>query len=444
VLFAYSILLTVGVLVLLPAFLLDAARHGKYVAGLRERAGGIAPVESGGRAVLWLHCVSVGEAQAARPLVALLGERFPDLALAVSTTTLTGQRVAREAFGTSAAAVFYFPFDWAWSVRRALRAVKPSAVLLVETELWPRFLRECRARGVPVAVVNGRISQKSFRRYARLGPLIRAILGDLTLAVMQTEDDAARIRDLGLAAERVKVSGNIKFDIDTPTTEPPATAELRARFRLDGSRPLVVAASTHAPEESIVVGAFKETRAALPDQRPRLLLAPRHPERFAEVGALLAASGLAWARRSAVPAPGDADCDIILLDTIGELRAAYPLASLVFVGGSIAKTGGHNVLEPAADARCVITGPHTFNFKDIVRRFAELDALVQLTAVAEEDAAGELARVMTELLADDARRRELGARARAALERNRGATERTVEFIAPLLDFRRAPCDPPE
>ena len=436
-LFAYSILLTVGVLLLLPAFLLDAARHGKYVAGLRERAGRLAPVDAGGRAVVWLHCVSVGETQAARPLVALLRERFPHLAVAVSTTTLTGQRVAREAFGASAAAVFYFPFDWAWSVRRALRSVNPAAVLLMETELWPRFLRECRARRVPVAVVNGRISQKSFRRYARLGPLIRTVLGDLTLAVMQTEEDAARARQLGLAAGRVRVSGNIKFDIDTPTAEPPATAELRSRFRLDGTRPLVVAASTHAPEESIIVEAFKRTRAALPDKLPRLLVAPRHPERFAEVAALLDSSGLAWARRSYAAAPTDADCDAVLLDTIGELRAAYPLAELVFVGGSIAKTGGHNVLEPAAEAKCVVTGAHTFNFKEIVRRFRELDALVQLPDLPDEGAAGELSRVMTELLTDDARRRDLGARARATLERNRGATERTVEFIAPLLNVER-------
>ncbi|HLL76470.1 MAG TPA: 3-deoxy-D-manno-octulosonic acid transferase [Pyrinomonadaceae bacterium] len=436
-LFAYSILLALGILLLLPAFLLDAARHGKYVAGLRERAGRVAPVEPGGRPVVWLHCVSVGEAQAARPLVALLGERFPDLALAVSTTTLTGQRVAREAFGPSAATVFYFPFDWAWSVRRTLRAVRPSAVLLLETELWPRFLRECRRRGVPVAVVNGRISEKSFRRYAKLGRLIRAVLGDLALAVMQTEEDAARIRKLGLAAERVRVSGNIKFDLEIPAAEPPATAELRSRFRLDGSRPLVAAASTHAPEESIIIEAFKKTSAALADKRPRLLIAPRHPERFAETAALLAESGLSWARRSAAPAPADADSDVILLDTIGELRAAYPLAELVFVGGSIAKTGGHNVLEPAAEAKCVVTGAHTFNFKEIVRQFRELDALVQLPAVADEDAAEELARVMTELLTDDARRRELGSRARAALERSRGATARTVEFIAPLLEAAR-------
>jgi 3-deoxy-D-manno-octulosonic-acid transferase len=436
-LFAYSILLTAGILVLLPAFLLDAARHGKYVAGLRERAGGVAAVAAGGRAVVWLHCVSVGEAQAARPLVAMLRERFPDLAVAVSTTTLTGQRVAREAFGAEAAAVFYFPFDWAWSVRRTLSAVRPSAVLLFETELWPRFLRECRARNVPVAVVNGRISEKSFRRYARLGPLIRRVLNDLTLAVMQTEEDAARVRLLGLSAERVRVSGNVKFDLELPATQPPATAELRERFGFDDSRPLVVAASTHAPEEEIVIDALRKARAELPGTQPRLLIAPRHPERFADVASLLDSSGLTWSRRSAAPAATDSECDAVLLDTIGELRAVYPLASVVFVGGSIARTGGHNVLEPAAEAKCVVTGPHTFNFKEIVRRFRELDALVQLPEVPEGRAAGELARVLTELLADDARRRELGERARAALERNRGATERTVDILAPLLGTER-------
>src|SRR5918911_3036053 len=209
--FLYSILLGIGVVALLPRFLLDAARHGKYAAGLRERAGALPAFDAGGRPVVWLHCVSVGEAQAARPLARAMLEEYPRHALVVSTTTLTGQRVARDVFGDAAALVFYFPFDWAWSVRRALRAIGPSAVLVMETELWPRFFRECRRRGVPVALVNGRVSEKSFGRYRLVRPFIRRVLADLSLAVAQTEGDAARLVALGLAPGRVRVTGNVKF-----------------------------------------------------------------------------------------------------------------------------------------------------------------------------------------------------------------------------------------
>jgi 3-deoxy-D-manno-octulosonic-acid transferase len=370
----YSLLLTLGIAALLPVFLWQALRHGKYVEGLRERAGGVGRIDSGGRPVVWLHCVSVGEAQAARPLARALLERFPSHALVVSTTTLTGQRIAREAFSGLAASVFYFPFDWAWSVRRALDAVRPSVVLLMETELWFRFIDECGARGVSVALVNGRLSERSSRRYKMIRGFVRRALGTLSLAVMQTEADAARLRELGIVPDRVRVSGNVKFDADDAEIPRPLTEQLRSRFALDGSRPLLVAASTHAPEESLVVEAFKQLRAVLPQLSPRLLIAPRHPERFAEIASLLDSSGLSWSRRTAEPSLRDETCDAILLDTVGELRAAYPLAELVFVGGSVAKTGGHNVLEPASAARCVVTGAYTFNFAEIVGDFVRRDA----------------------------------------------------------------------
>ncbi len=430
----YSFLLTLGVVALLPRFIWDAFRHGKYVAGLRERLGGLPVVETGGRPVVWLHCVSVGETQAARPLARAILERFPSHALVVSTTTATGQRVAREVFRDDAAAVVYFPFDWAWAVRRSLRAVNPSAVLIMETELWPNFLRECRRRGVPAAIVNGRLSEKSFRRYQRVRRFVRRVVGDLTLALMQTETDAERVRALGLAPERVFVSGNVKFDgTEADAGGRQLTEELRARFRFDGRRPLVVAASTHAPEERVVLDAFKRLRATRGNEDARLLVAPRHPERFGEVAALLDSSGLRWSRRSDAPAPSDADCDALLLDSIGELRAVYPLAEVVFVGGSIARNGGHNILEPAAAGVCTVTGAHTFNFKAVVEAFLEAGALVQLPALSEDEAPAALANVLRELLADDERRRELAQRARAALEQNRGATSRTVELLAELF-----------
>jgi 3-deoxy-D-manno-octulosonic-acid transferase len=450
--FLYSILLGIGVVALLPRFLLDAARHGQYTAGLAERAGRLPRFDAGGRPVVWLHCVSVGEAQAARPLARSLLEEYPHHALVVSTTTLTGQRVAREAFRERAALVFYFPFDWAWSVRRALRAINPALVLVMETELWPRFFRECHRRGVPVALVNGRVSERSFGRYKLIRPFIRRVLADLSLAAAQSEADAARLVALGLAPEKARVTGNVKFDIEDSGGHP-LTEELRRRFQIDAARPLVVAASTHAPEERIVLEAFKlvagttsagtgvtaEDTGRAPTGsrgRPRLLLAPRHPERFAEVAALVEASGLSWSRRSDEPRTTDAACDVILLDSIGELRAVYPLAALVFVGGSIASVGGHNVLEPALSARAVVTGAHTSNFKAIVAALLEREALVQLPPVGEDEAAHALARELRVLLEDESKRRCTGERALAVLEENRGATARTVELLAPLLERR--------
>jgi 3-deoxy-D-manno-octulosonic-acid transferase len=432
--FLYSLLLTFGVIALLPRIVYDAFRHGKYVAGLRERLGGLPFIETQGRPIIWLHCVSVGETQAARPLVRAIRRQFPSHALVVSTITLTGQRVAREVFREEAAAVFYFPFDWAWSVRRALRRLKPSAVLIMETELWPRFLRECHERHVHVALVNGRLSARSFRRYRLIRPFISRILSDLDLALMQSETDALRIRALGLAPERVIVSGNIKFDAGADFGGQALTPQLSARFHLRDQRPLIVAASTHAPEERIMLEAFRRLRAAAKEPaQVRLLIAPRHPERFEEVASLLDSSGFKWARRSSAPGADDKACDVILLDTIGELRAVYPLASVVFVGGSIARTGGHNVLEPAAVGACIVTGAHTTNFAAIMRAFLEADALVQLPPLPEAEAASQLAEVLEELLADDERRRRFGTRARAVFEQNQGATERTIEVLARLL-----------
>jgi 3-deoxy-D-manno-octulosonic-acid transferase len=432
----YSLLFTLGILLLAPRFLLDAFRHGKYVAGLGERLGRLPLIKTGGSPVIWLHCVSVGETQAARPLAQAILQNFPEHRLVVSTITLTGQRVAREVFRKEAAAVIYFPFDWAWTVRRALAHVNPEIVLVMETELWPRFLLECRKRKVPVALVNGRLSEKSFRRYRLVKSFIKRVVDCLELALMQSEADAERIRALGLEERRVEVSGNVKFDLLASMDEHAMTENLRARFGLNQTRPLIIAASTHAREERIVLEAFKQLRALPEGRTARLLIAPRHPERFGEVAALLSSSGLAWSRRSEVPRDEDKASDAILLDSIGELRAAYPLAALVFVGGSIAHTGGHNVLEPAAAGACIITGAHTSNFAAIIKAFLERDALVQLPPLKEEQAPAGLAQVFAELLRDDARRRKMIERAKEVLDENRGATRYTAERISKLLTSR--------
>jgi 3-deoxy-D-manno-octulosonic-acid transferase len=426
--FVYSLLLTLGVLLLSPLFIW---RRGKYTAGLKQRLGGVPEFNTGGRPVIWLHCVSVGETQAARPLAQALLETYPQHALVVSTTTLTGQRLAQEVFSSQAAAVFYFPFDWAWTVRRALRRVRPAAVLIMETEIWPNFLRVCRRENVPVAIVNGRLSEKSARGYSRAKWFIRRILNNLTLAVMQSDADAGRFCSLGLPTEKVRVSGNIKYDLAPAASENGLADALRLRFQIDETRPLIVAASTHAPEEIAVLEAFKILRRTHP--QARLLIAPRHPERFREVAELLQNTAFNWSRRSSESQAGDAQADVILLDSIGELRAVYALAQIVLVGGSLAKTGGHNVLEPAAAGVCVLTGAHTFNFTAIINDFVAADALIALPDLPEAETPAQLARVWGELLADGGRRERLTRNARAVLEQNRGATRRTSELLAPIL-----------
>jgi 3-deoxy-D-manno-octulosonic-acid transferase len=424
----YSLLLSLGLIVLIPHFLFQALAHGKYIAGLRQRLGSIPPVNE--KPVIWLHCVSVGETQAARPLVKRLQQQFPHHALVVSTITLTGQSLARDVFRNQAASVFYFPFDWRWTVRRALKAVNPAAVLIMETELWPNFLRECNARRIPVALVNGRISRQSFRRYRLIKFFLRRVLSSLSLAVMQSETDLERLKALGMASERLFNAGNLKFDAELTSELTSKTEEIRQRFAVDLNRPLILAASTHAPEEAIIIESIQKLRQKQP---VRLMLAPRHPERFNEVAGLLQKSGLSWTRRTNPPNANDAESSVILLDTIGELPATYALAQIVFVGGSIVDKGGHNVLEPAAAGVTVVTGAHTHNFHAIVELMNEAGALVQLPALEDAAASDELAYVFEKLLASPAEREELGRRARELITANQGAAARTMQLITPPI-----------
>jgi 3-deoxy-D-manno-octulosonic-acid transferase len=395
---------------------------------LRQRLGSIPPVN--GKPVIWLHCVSVGETQAARPLAKRLKQQFPHHELVVSTITLTGQTLARDVFRNQAASVFYFPFDWGWTVRRALKAVNPAVVLIMETELWPNFLRECKTRRIPVALVNGRISRQSYRRYKLIRFFLRRVLASLSVAVMQSEADAARLEELGMPKERLFTAGNLKFDGELTSELTAKTEELRRRFAFDSNVPVILAASTHAPEEQIVL----ESIQRLSQKQPvRLLLAPRHPERFNEVAALLQKSGLNWTRRTNATAASDADASIVLLDTIGELPATYALAEIVFVGGSIVDKGGHNVLEPAAAGATVVTGAHTHNFHAIVDLMNEAGALVQLPALEDTAAGEELAYVFEKLLASPAEREELGRRAKQLVTTNQGAADRTIQLITPPI-----------
>ena len=427
---AYSLLLTLGLLVLIPHFIYQAIAHGKYVDGLSQRLGSLKGIHLSSRPVIWLHCVSVGETQAARPLVKKLRSVFPHHSLVVSTITATGQKLAHQVFANDVDSILYFPFDWRWTVRRALNAVNPDVVLIMETELWPNFLRECNSRSIPIALVNGRISRQSFRRYRLVRFFLRKVLSHLNLAVMQSESDAERIESLGVDRTKLFTAGNLKFDVGTVATSAEDTKELERRFGISQDIALILAASTHSPEEKIVIDAFQQLRQ---NQKVRLMIAPRRPERFNEVAKSLDESGLRWVRRTSPQQVTDSDAEVILLDTIGELPSVYTLATVVFVGGSIVDRGGHNVLEPASKGACVVTGYHTHNFQAIVQLLNEADAIVQLPPVDIARASGCLERELKSLLIDHELRMRLGNEAKKIVENNQGAADRIVEIIKPLF-----------
>ncbi|HMS08657.1 MAG TPA: 3-deoxy-D-manno-octulosonic acid transferase [Pyrinomonadaceae bacterium] len=438
--FIYSILLSAAFVLMLPLFLV---RREKYAAGFKQRLGAYPEFKQDGRKVIWLHCVSVGEANAARPLVDGLLTEFPDHRVIISTTTKTGQDLAHKIFAGKADTVFYFPFDWKFSVRKALNNYKPSAVLLMETEIWPRFIHEARLAGARVAVVNGRLSERSFGRYRNIRGFLKSVLADLDLALMLGGDDANRLISLGLAAAKAKVTGNMKFDIADDPRETEIAAELNARFRFDDGRPVIAAASTHEPEERWLLDAFCSVLAGDMKTKPRLVIAPRHPERFGDVARLLREfrddeacefKRYRIARRSDAPSDADAEADIILLDSIGELRALYQLTSIAFVGGSLIPHGGQSVLEPAAAGNAIITGPHTFNFADVMRVFIENNAVIQLPEQTNEAIPDDLFMHISDLLDEPEERAELTRNARAVMEANRGATGKNVEILRDFLN----------
>ncbi|MEO8074162.1 MAG: 3-deoxy-D-manno-octulosonic acid transferase [Acidobacteriota bacterium] len=433
----YSILLTLGFIVLLPRLLLDAKRNGKYVDGFRQRLGQLPEFKTDNRPILWLHCVSVGETNAARPIVKRILEEFPDYRLVISTTTKTGQNLAREMFAEHADLIFYFPFDWKFSVRRALHIIKPNIVLIMETELWFNFLHEAGRSGARIFIINGRLSEKSFKRYLMVRKMMIRVFHYVTLALMQDAEGAKRISGLGIRSSKVKVTGSVKFDQIVEESENSLTKEFKRRFAISSDEPLIAAASTHAPEEAIILNAFKEIWKKSEGKLPRLLIAPRHPERFNEVAELIKNSGFDWTRRSEEESGRDESAEVILFDSVGELRAVFPLTEIVFVGGSLIPHGGQNVLEPAIAKKPIITGFYTMNFAEIVKEFLAQNALVQLPELGENEAAAQLAAAFSELLQNAERRKELSENAFAIIEKNRGATEKTLEFLRPYLLVNR-------
>lgn len=421
ILFFYNLGLAAALLLGAPWWLWKMATTHKYRQGLLERSGRVpvrlekAPGDP--RPVLWLHAVSVGEVLAVSQLVGELDRAFPEFRLLISTTTRTGQELARQRFG--AERVFYCPLDLPWAVTAYLQALQPRLLILAETEFWPNLLSGCFRRGIPVAVVNARISDRSWPRYLRLRRLWRQFLSRLALVLAQSETDAERLRALGSAPDRVTVAGNLKFDVRA-AQEAEATRLLRAQGA--GLR-FVVAGSTLEGEEAALLEAWP--RLLVADPALVLVLAPRHPERFAAVAAQLERSGIIWSRRSQWTGslrPGQ----IVLLDTIGELASVYSLAAVAFVGGSLVPAGGHNPLEPAQFAVPIVMGPHYANFRTITE---DLLAHRALRIAAKE----ELVLTLIDLLENGPTAADLGARAKQVFAQQAGATARCLEAIRTLV-----------
>jgi 3-deoxy-D-manno-octulosonic-acid transferase len=441
----YNLVTTAGMILLLPYFLVRGLFSGKYLDHVRERLGWRFPAElraSGPKppqgGTIWIHAVSVGEVLAALPLAREIKRRYPSRRLVVSTTTKTGQRLARERV-SFADAVFYFPLDWIGPVRRSLAAVRPAAILIVETEIWPNFLRECRRAGVPVAFVNGRLSERSFRGFRRalsfsMGTLrgfLKRILNDAALFLVQSEQDAARLLALGADPERVVVTGNLKYDLGDPAGTP-LSNWLREEMAGNARHPVIVAGSLLAGEESIVLRAFAQVRREYP--RSLLILAPRKPERFEAAARIVRDAGLEPVLRSTLSLNGtgsnvlSAPGSVLLLDSVGELASVYGVADVVFVGGSLVPAGGHNILEPAAHGKPPVYGPSMENFREMAREYLEAGAAVEVSS------ADELAAAWTALLADADRSARMGSAARRLVERNRGATDRVLAQLGKILD----------
>ena len=410
----YSLVLTVGAILSLPYFLYRGLITGKYWPSLRERLGFLpTSLNSQGKSSIWVHAVSVGEVIATRALLPLIRESFPDTPVFVSVTTLTGKQVADRQL-PEADGVFFCPFDWRFAVRRAVNRIRPRALMVIETEIWPHMLKACHEAGAATMLVNGRISDRSYGRYRRIRPFLRRFLKPVDSFCMQNDRYAERIIDMGADPAKVHVTGSLKFDAAVPAQGPPSEA---ARL-IPANRVVLVAGSTLAPEEEILLDTFESLRGEYPHLF--LIIAPRHPERFDEVVELTESRGLYVVRRSSLSRP-DTDANVMVLDTLGELASLYRVTDVVFIGGSLATWGGHNLIEPAAEGKPVVFGPHMSNFQEIASSFLEADAAVQVNG------RDELRDVLSRLLKDDTFRGALGARARKHVEANRGAGRKTME-----------------
>ncbi|QFT20546.1 3-deoxy-D-manno-octulosonic acid transferase [Pseudomonas sp. THAF187a] len=416
----YTLLLHLALPLIALRLALRARKAPAYARRIKERFSfALPPLKPG---CIWVHAVSVGESIAAAPMIRALQARYPELPITVTCMTPTGSERIQALFGDSVQHC-YLPYDLPWAAARFLDRVRPRLAVVMETELWPNHIHQCARRGIPVALANARLSERSARGYARFGKLTAPMLAELSLIAVQTQAEAQRFLDLGARPDCVEVTGSIKFDLKIDAELLQRAAELRRQWQAE-QRPVWIAASTHAGEDEIVLAAHRQLLETRPNAL--LILVPRHPERFNSVHELCLSDGLTTRRRSSgeVLQAGD---QVLLGDTMGELLFLYALADIAFVGGSLVANGGHNLLEPAALGKPVLSGPHLFNFLEIA---AQLRAAGALSEVAD---AAQLAERTATLLDTPAEAQRMSAAGLAVLKANQGALERLLDGLRRLL-----------
>jgi 3-deoxy-D-manno-octulosonic-acid transferase len=408
-----------------PYLVVQAIRKGKYREGFAEKLLGLVPRRAGSRKCVWLHAVSVGEVNLLAPLLARIAREKPEWECVLSTTTMTGMALARKKYAGLTA--FYCPLDFSWAVRTAMRRVRPDLLVLAELELWPNLIRAAREVGSRVAIINGRLSEHSFRGYRRIRPFLARVLAEIDVVAVQDETYAARFRELGARPASVRVTGSMKYDGAQTDRQNLATQRLRQLAGLSAEDVVFLAGSTQEPEEAMALNVFRELTRGWPHLR--LVLVPRHPDRFEAVARLLEQSGLAWQRRTKLgDRGGHRRSQILLVDVVGELGAWWGTSQIAFVGGSMGNRGGQNMIEPAAYGAAVSFGPNTWNFRDVVTTM--LDRQAAIVVHGEQDLAAFVRRV----LEDPEFAAALGQRAQALVAEQLGATERTLGLLAGILE----------
>jgi 3-deoxy-D-manno-octulosonic-acid transferase len=410
-----------------PYIIYRMVTSGKYRSGIGEKLGFLQPRQTAAPGI-WVHGVSVGEVLSARGLVQRLKKRFPSWEIVISTTTDTGQEVAHRNYPHQR--VIYYPLDLSWAVRRALRRINPCLVILVELDFWPNFVRTSKARGASIAVVNGRISEESFRSYRRLWPFLKHAFSSVDLFAVQGEAYARRFTDLGIPKEKIVVTGTMKYDTVVTEINEALHKKIMEVLRLSDEHMVLVAGSTHEGEEKEILSIYSRLLKEFP--KLRLIIVPRHPERFEEASRIISESGFECLRKTQLEKRQSAGAltgeQVILVDTIGELIDIYGLADVAFVGGSLTPKGGHNMLEPAALAKPVLFGPYVFNFQDVASSLLEAQAAIQVEGPAQ------LENSLKELLRKPEKEKQMGQAGRKLVLQMQGATERTLDLLIPLVE----------
>lgn len=418
--FAYLTLLAL----VWPWLLWKAIRHGKYSAGWSEKFLGHVPRREGQRPCIWLHAVSVGEVNLLQTLLGRLEREYPDWDIVISTTTLTGYALAKKRYAPRT--VCYAPLDFSWAVRNAVARIRPRMLILAELELWPNLIQAVKQSGAKVAVMNGRLSDNSFKRYCQFAWFVRHLFSQLDLVAAQTEEYAERFQTLGTPAANVHVTGSLKFDGAMSDRENPSTQKLRQLAGIEPTDIIFLAGSTQEPEEQLALQTFQQHCAKYPQLK--LILVPRHPERFEEVATLLQKSGLRWQRRSQWnESTNTTPWQVLLVDAVGELGAWWGTARIAFVGGSLGNRGGQNMIEPAAYGSAIAFGPNTWNFRDVVARFLAAEA-----AIVIHDGQ-ELSNFVSRCLLEPEFAETLGEKAASLVRSQQGAADHTIQLLRPLL-----------